>query len=93
MSDGHTTPIFVSEAQAAKCLKDGMTVRLIYNETERWEGEEGQIIGSEDGESVAYGMVVVEVEPQDCDDDGLRECGWNQIVAFKRDDGTWVEQL
>jgi hypothetical protein len=57
------------------------------------EGEEGQIIGSEDGESVAYGMVVVEVEPQDCDDDGLRECGWNQIVAFKRDDGTWVEQL
>jgi hypothetical protein len=93
MSDGHTTPIFASEAQAAECLKDGMTVRLIYNETERWEGEEGQIIGSEDGESVAYGMVVVEVEPQDCDDDGLRECGWNQIVAFKRDDGTWVEQL
>jgi hypothetical protein len=36
MSDGHTTPIFVSEAQAAECLKDGMTVRLIYNETERW---------------------------------------------------------
>jgi hypothetical protein len=93
MSDGHTTPIFASEAQAAECLKDGMTVRLIYNETERWEGEEGQIIGSEDGESVDSGLVVVEVEPQDCDDDGLREVNWYQIVAFKRDDGTWVEQL